>query len=713
MVPASFLHNRVFPVLLITLWLMVACGGGGGGTQAPPPSLPSLISAFTTTQAVVPMGSSTSLSWGLDASVTSATLDGQPLIGSSGIATVTPKFRQSYTLVATDGKRTDTRVVKVAAQGLDLIAGDLGGNGCLDGIGREARFSWPWILASDPQGNLVVADPNFYSVRRVTPAGAVATIAGNPAETGYMDGPAGIARFGQIAGLAVAPDGTIYVVDFGNQKIRKIAVDGIVSTFVSFGQGGSGAFQYNPTLDASGNLYVSGYFSGKIQRITPSGVATEFSTGFTYPGDLTILPDGTLLVIETFGGTLWAVDADGTRTSVTLTFDPTDAQGGYISSIRALAADHSGGIYLSTSRLGLLYRDAAGLVHTVTGWKESKFLGGGFPYGLAWMNDRLALGVTNYGGEIATLLPGGQPASLAGWGGTLARVNGTTSTARFSNAYSLALGGQGDIYVVDTDSTGHFPAQVRRVGRDGAVSSLGLSVDLGYVSGQTPHPLPLGDGSVLFTGNQAIGKVTLTGDISSILGGASSGLGLDALSGICADAQGTIYFGENPWLSGNRQIRKLTSTGQLSVLAGNSAGIHSIAGVSFDPAGRILAADPSGQLVWGISLSGSATKLAGVEFNSGFLDGAFGTGRLKWPSAVSLHPSGQLLICDQGNFAIRALSSTGNLSTLGGAPDRQGVRLGSTNISFTNPSDMAVTTDGDLIITDGFAVLCWTAPFGN
>lgn len=275
------------------------------------------------------MGSSTTLAWTLDTSVTAATLDGHALSGTSGSATVTPKFRQSYTLVATDGKRTETRVVKVAAQGLDLIAGDLGGNGCLDGIGREARFSWPWILASDPQGNLVVADPNlWYSVRRVTPAGVVTTIAGNPAEAGYVDGPAGSARFGQIAGLTVAPDGTIFVVDFGNQKIRKIATDGTVITFVSFGQGGSGAFQYNPTLDASGNLYVSGYFSGKIHRITPSGVATQFSTGFTYPGDLTILPDGTLLVIETFDGTLWSVDANGTRTSVTLTFDPTDTQGG-------------------------------------------------------------------------------------------------------------------------------------------------------------------------------------------------------------------------------------------------------------------------------------------------------------------------------------------------------------------------------------------------
>jgi sugar lactone lactonase YvrE len=658
------------------------------------------------------MGSSTTLAWTLDGSVTTVTLDGQAQSGTSGSTTVAPRFRQSYTLVATDGKRTETRVVKVAAQGLDLIAGDLGGSGCLDGIGREARFTWPWLMASDPQGNLIVADPHFwYSVRRVTPAGVVTTLAGNPTEAGYLDGPAGSARFGQIAGLTVAPDGNIFVVDFGNQKIRKIALDGTVSTFASFVQGGSGAFQYNPALDASGNLYVSAFFKGEIQRIAPSGVATRFSTGFTYPGNLTVLPNGTLLVIETFDGTLWSVDANGARTLVPLAFDPTDAQSGYILSIQAVAADSSGGIYLSTARLGLLYRDAAGLVHTVTGWKEGRFLGGGFPFGLAWMGDRLALGVSNYGGEIATLLPGGRPASLAGWGaGGVFQEDGLGAAARFAYPRSLTLGSQGEIYVADQDASGAFAGVIRKVMPGGIVSTLRKQVGWGYLSGSgdDTHLLSLADGRVLYSSGNAIGSVTQAGDLASFLTGGTGGI-----TGLCKDASGNIFFGEGTGMVAQTRVRKLTPTGQLSIVADVSAGVRSIAGLNVDASGKLFAADPTSQVVWSLSPTGASSRLAGVDLSPGFTDGAFGLGQMRDPRAIAPHPSGRILVCDRGNRAVRILASDGSLATLGGSPARSGVRLGSSQVSFTDPTDLAVTPEGDLIITDGCAVLRWTAPFGE
>lgn len=711
---SSILRRRAFPMAVCALVLLVACGGGGGGTPTPPPPPPppvtALISTFTASQPVVPMGSSATLVWTLDKSVTAATLDGQPLAGAAGSATVTPKFRQSYTLVATDGQRTETKVVKVAAQGLDLIAGDLGGYGCLDGVGRDARFSWPWILASDPQGNLVVADPNFwFSLRKVTPAGVVSTLAGHPTEAGYVDGPAGTARFGQIAGLTVTPNGTIFVVDFGNKKIRKIGPDGTVSTFVSFSEGGSGAFQFNPAVDASGNLYVSGNLSGKIYRISPAGVVSQFSAGFTYPGDLTIRPDGTLLVIETFDGTLWSVDGSGARTSVALTFDPTDTQSGYISGIRAMALDASGGLYLSTLR-GLLFQDAAGLVHTVTGWKESSFLGGAFPFGLAWMTDRLALGVTNYGGEIATLPPGGHPSSLAGWGaGGIFQQDGVGTTARFAYPRSLALGSQGEIYVADQDAGGTFAGVVRKVAPGGIVSTIRKQAGWGYLSGiGDAHLLPLADGRVLYSLGNSIGSVTQTGDLSSFLTGASGGI-----TGLCRDPGGNIFFGEGTGMAAQTRLRKLTSAGQLSTVADVSAGLRSIEGLSIDGSGRLLAADPMSQSVWSLSQTGTSTRLAGVDISPGFRDGVFGVGLLREPRAAALHPSGRILICDRGNRAIRTLGSDGTLGTLGGAPDRPGVRLGVSQVSFADPTDMAVTPEGDLVITDGYAVLRWTAPFGE
>lgn len=709
----SILHRRAFPMALWALVLLVACGGGGGGTPTPPPPPPTppLISSFTAAQAVVPMGSSTTLSWALDASVTSATLDGQALSGSSGRTTVTPKFRQPYTLVATDGKRSETKVVMIAAQGLDRIAGDLGGSGCMDGSGREARFFHPGFLAAEPNGSLVVADFMYYSIRRVTPTGVVTTIAGNSIEAGYVDGPSASARFGQIAGLTVAPNGTIFVVDFGNNKIRKIGTDGTVSTFANFSEGGSGFFQFSPALDASGNLYVSGYLSGKIHRISPAGEVSQFSTGFIYPGDLVTLSDGTLLMLETFEGILYSVDANGTRTSISLTFDPTDAQSGYISSIRSLALDSSGGIYLSTSRLGLLYRDAAGLVHTVTAWNQGHFLGGAFPESIAWMGDRLVLGLWNYGGELATLAPGGTPTSLAGWSaGGVFQEDGVGANARFAHPWSVALGNSGEIYVADLGDSGAFAGVIRKVMPGGIVSTIRQQAGWGYLSalGET-HLLPLNDGRVLFSNGSSISAVTQAADLSTFLTGTTTG----GITGLCKDAGGNIFFGEGTGMYAQARVRKLSSTGQLSVVADASAGLRSIAGLSVDASSRLLAADPSSHVVWSLSPTGTATRLAGVDQSPGFTDGAFGIARLREPRAVALHPSGRILICDRGNRAIRALAADGTLSTLGGAPDRAGVRLGVSQVSFTDPTDMAITPEGDLVITDGFAVLRWTAPFGE
>ncbi|MFZ1376374.1 MAG: hypothetical protein WAS25_07255 [Geothrix sp.] len=658
------------------------------------------------------MGSSTTLSWALDATVTSATLDGQTLSGSSGRTTVTPKFRQSYTLVATDGKRSETKIVMVAAQGLDLIAGDLGGSGCIDGTGREARFGHPSFLAFEPTGSVVVADSMYYSLRRVTPAGVVATIAGNVIEAGYVDGPGASARFGQIAGLTVAPDGSIFVVDIGNEKIRKVTPEGTVSTVAAFSSPGYGSFQYNPALDASGNLYVSGYFNGKIFRISPAGLVTQFATGFIYPGDLVTLPDGNLLVLETFGGTLWSVDATGTRTAISLAFDPTDAQSGYISDIRSLAVDPSGGIYLSTARLGLLYRDAAGLVHTVTAWNQGHFLGGAFPESIAWMGDRLVLGLWNYGGELATLAPGGTPTSLAGWSaGGVFMEDGVGADARFAYPRSVALGSSGEIYVADQGVSGAFAGVIRKVMPGGIVSTIRKQAGWGYFTGpgDETHLLPLSDGRVLFSNGNSISAVTQTAELSTFLTGTTTG----GITGLCKDAGGTIFFGEGTGMYAQARVRKLSSTGQLSIVADASAGLRSIAGLSVDPAGRLLAADPSSHAVWSLSQTGSSTRLAGVDQSPGFTDGAYGLGRLRDPRTVAMHPSGRILICDLGNRAIRTLAADGTLSTLGGAPDRTGVRLGVSQVSFTNPTDMVITPEGDLVITDGFAVLRWTAPFGE
>lgn len=108
------------------------------------------------------------------------------------------------------------------------VAGASGQSGTTDGAGASARFRYPRFIAMDQKESLYVTDG--YTVRLITPAGVVTTLAGKGDESGYKDGPAADARFGRLQGIALDEYGNVYVADPDNHCIRRITVDGTVST---------------------------------------------------------------------------------------------------------------------------------------------------------------------------------------------------------------------------------------------------------------------------------------------------------------------------------------------------------------------------------------------------------------------------------------------------------------------------------------------------
>src|SRR5690606_27652548 len=140
---------------------------------------------------------------------------------------------------------------KITPTGIvSTLAGMPGVPGAANGTGNIARFSNPSHIAVDSSDNLYVSD-NF-SVRKVTPAGAVTTIAGSPSTFGTSDGTCSAARFSFPHGIAIDTDYNLYIADGGNNgTIRKITPAAVVSTVV--GTAGSWGMQLGSLPGSLGN----------------------------------------------------------------------------------------------------------------------------------------------------------------------------------------------------------------------------------------------------------------------------------------------------------------------------------------------------------------------------------------------------------------------------------------------------------------------------
>jgi sugar lactone lactonase YvrE len=167
------------------------------------------------------------------------------------------------------------------------LAGKAHSTGSADGSGAAARFNFPTGIACDAAGNLYVADTAACTIRKITPAGKVTTLAGKAHSTGSADGSGAAARFGGPCGIACDAAGNLYVADIAACTIRKITPVGQVSTLAgkagssgSADGSGTAARFFNPfgiACDAAGNLYVADNSNATIRKITPAGKVTTLA----------------------------------------------------------------------------------------------------------------------------------------------------------------------------------------------------------------------------------------------------------------------------------------------------------------------------------------------------------------------------------------------------------------------------------------------------
>lgn len=164
-------------------------------------------------------------------------------------------------------------------------------SGSSDGSGAGASFNGPYGITVDASGNIYVADINNHMIRKITAAGVVTTLAGSTTP-GSADGTGASASFNQPYGVAPDASGNLYVADRANHMIRKVTAAGVVTTLAgsttpgSSDGTGTGASFNAPNavaLDGNGNVYVADRGNNMIRKITPEGVVTTLA-GSTTPG---------------------------------------------------------------------------------------------------------------------------------------------------------------------------------------------------------------------------------------------------------------------------------------------------------------------------------------------------------------------------------------------------------------------------------------------
>ena len=217
------------------------------------------------------------------------TLAGQAGISGSNDGTSTASFNHPAGVAVDSAGNiyvadTDNNEVrKVTAAGVvTTLAGAAGTSGSSDGSGSAASFNGPSGIVADATGNLYVADTLNDTIRKVTSAGAVTTIAGVAGSNGFADGAGSAARFHGPQGLALDFSGNLFVADTNNNAIRKVVTaSGAVTTVAgqagiagsADGAASQAEFHYpsGVAVDTSGNLYVADTDNHTLREIVTAG----------------------------------------------------------------------------------------------------------------------------------------------------------------------------------------------------------------------------------------------------------------------------------------------------------------------------------------------------------------------------------------------------------------------------------------------------------
>ncbi len=579
---------------------------------------------------------------------------------------------------------------------LTLLAGNTAGPGNFDAVGAAAGFFNPNGVASDSAGNVYAADTGSHTIRRITPAGVVSTVAGLSGQSGSADGNGTAARFNSPGGIAIDTAGNLYVADTGNSRVRKIAPSGAVSTFAGMVAGnrdGPAAdcteepmvppaappkplcprftSPWSLATDAAGNVYVADIAANNIRKITPAAVVTTLASGFNVPTGVGVDAEDNVYVADSENHIIRRITQDGAVVSVSTLAGTMGMPG---------AADGPA--------VGARFTGPAGIAVVGSGASAVVY-------------------VADTGNNTIRKIASGTVTTLAGIAQAFGSNDSTTqAAASFLNPNGLAVDGAGTIYAADTGNH-----TIRKITPAGLVRTLaGMAALQGNADGagathfEPPPPPPPPDPPPPCP---AVGAVPEPGVVHPSI---CYGPTFFNPSGIATDLSGNVYVADK----GNRSVRILSADGTVSTVPLTGGGFDPQArpeGIAVDLAGNIYVSDLGGAIFRvELPLPGAATRdittLAGTLGVVGSADGPGATATFNAPAGIATDAAGNVYVADSGNATIRKVTPAGVVSTLAGtASTIAASTIGSLDgtgaaAQFAQPTGVATDSVGNVYVVD-------------
>lgn len=597
-------------------------------------------------------------------------------------------------------------------------------------------------MVADRAGNVYMADTENRIVLRLSPEGVVTRYAGHGIsgpDSGY-GGPATQASFGAVGGLALDPDGNLYI--GGSGVIRKVSPDGTLTRWAGTGvEGFSGdggdvrlaRIGYVTALcfDRGGNLFLAEGFNHRVRRINPAGIITSIAgTGLAAttgdggtattasvnrPNALVADAEGNLYIGEYLGHRIRKVNPQGLISTIAGTSNPGTAFTNIpalqvsVFNPRYLELDPSGNLYVVDST-GLRKIDRQGILTIFHGESnvQSAVLEprGSF---LVWDLNSARLKRLTVSGSTAAVIAGNSQYRFTGDGGPAVAAN-----FHFTGVSAgLSVSGTGTIFAGST-----LDARVRRIDAQGVVATIAGTGEAGF--GNTVDPgtpgtrvsaavtaLAAGEQGNVFVSELNFGRLYNVDAQGRVTVLAQPGF----LWGLALDRAGNLYG--TAATSNGHQVKRIAPNGTVTVIAGSqrpgysgdggpaaSAILNAPRGIAVDGSGNVYFADRDNHRVRRIDAAGRIETFAGTgEAGSSGDGGDAKLARVGSPSGIAIDSAGRIYVLQAQS--VRRVDLNGTITTVaGGGPSyRDGVPATST--SLAGPLAIATDPAGSLYILEG------------